>query len=328
MLFYSGSDAHDGGLSDLMLWREDAEQLRELGSIRLQSPSWVVPHPRLPMLYATQESDPGEVVAVLVEPDGSLRELQRTQSHGAFPCHLDVDAAGTRLVVSNYGDGTVAAWALAPDGRLVEQSTVWQLTGSGPVADRQGRAHAHMAHLRGDTILVADLGADALVGLAPDGRSRVEQSLPPGFGPRHFVMLGDDRAVLVGELSAELALIELGSEARVLDVVPATPLRSAQPSGITARGRELIVANRVVGTLAAFTVDGDRLVRGEEIRLPGDNPRAIFSDAARTFVCLQDLGLIATYTAGDSDSPRLTPAGHVSDFGAIHWSQGLCRWAD
>jgi 6-phosphogluconolactonase len=322
MLFYSGSDSHDGGLSDLVLWREDAQQLREVGSIRLQSPSWVVPHPRLPILYATQESDPGEVVAVLVEPDGSLRELQRTQSHGAFPCHLDVDAAGTQLVVSNYGDGTVAAWALAPDGRLVEQGTVWQLTGSGPVADRQGHAHAHMAHLRGDTILVADLGADALVGLALHGGLRVEQSLPPGFGPRHFVMLGDDRAVLVGELSAELALIELGPRTRVLDVVPTTPLRGAQPSGITARGREVIVANRVVGTVAAFTVDGDRLVRGEEIRLPGDNPRAISSDAVRTFVCLQDVGLIATYTPGDSDSPRLTAAAHVSDFGAVPWSQG------
>jgi len=59
MLFYSGSDSHDGGLSDLVLWREDAQQLREVGSIRLQSPSWVVPHPRLPILYATQESDPG-----------------------------------------------------------------------------------------------------------------------------------------------------------------------------------------------------------------------------------------------------------------------------
>jgi len=112
---------------------------------------------------------------------------------------------------------------------------------------------------------------------------------PPGFGPRHFVMLGHDRAVLVGELSAELALIELGSRARVLDVVPATPLRGAQPSGITARGRELIVANRVVGTVAAFTVDGYRLVRGEEIRLPatirGQFPRTpcAHSSVSRTW---------------------------------------------
>jgi 6-phosphogluconolactonase (cycloisomerase 2 family) len=321
MLFYSGSDARDGGLSEVVLWQDDADGLQQVASIGLQSPSWVEPHPRLPLLYATQESEPGEVVVVAVGPDGSLHVRQRTQSHGVWPCHLAVDATGTRLVVSNYGDGTVAAWQLAPDGTLAEPPIVWQLTGSGPVADRQERAHAHMAHLReDDTMLVADLGADALVGLGLDGASRVELSLPPGFGPRHFVMVGDDRAVLVGELSAELALIELGTPPRVLDVVAATRFGSAQPSGITARGREVIVANRIVGTIAAFTVEGDRLVRGTETRLPGDSPRAIASDGPRTFVCVQDVGAIATYTGDRAAGPLLTHAPHVSDFGAVPWS--------
>jgi 6-phosphogluconolactonase (cycloisomerase 2 family) len=177
-----------------------------------------------------------------------------------------------------------------------------------------------MAQLRDEAILVADLGSDALVGLGPGGETRVELALTPGFGPRHFVTLGDDRAVLVGELSAELALIELGPRPRVLDVVPTTEFAGALPSGITARGREVVVANRGVDTIAAFTVDGDRLVRGEETRLPGENPRAIASDGNRIFVCLQDAGLIATYTPGDGDGPRLTPAAHVSDFGVIPWS--------
>src|SRR5579863_6560052 len=64
MLFYSGSDSRDGGLSDLVVWRDGAGGFSELGSIALQSPSWVLPHPRLPLLYATQESEPGEVVVI------------------------------------------------------------------------------------------------------------------------------------------------------------------------------------------------------------------------------------------------------------------------
>lgn len=319
MLFYSGSDSGDGGLSDVVLWRDGADGLCRLGSIALQSPSWVEPHPRLPVLYVAQESKPGEVVVVDVAPDGSLRERQRAASRGEFPCHLAVDGDGTRLVVSNYGDGAVGLWSLAPDGALAEPSRVWQLTGSGPVTDRQAQAHAHMAQLHDETIVVADLGSDALVELGLDGTSRVWLSLPPGFGPRHFVLIGDDRAVLVGELSAELALIGLGPHPRVLDVVPATEFDGALPSGITARGREVLVANRYAGTIAAFTVDGDRLVRGEEVRLPGDSPRAIASDGSRIFVCLQDAGLIAIYTPGDDESPRLTPAAHVSDFGAVPW---------
>ncbi|WP_432826011.1 lactonase family protein [Dactylosporangium sp. CA-092794] len=324
-LYYSGSDSH-GGLSELALWRGTGHGLERIGALALRSPSWVEPHPRLPILYATQESEPGAVIVVEAGPDGSLHERQRVPSHGALPCHLAVDETGARLVVSNYLDGTVAAWSLASDGAIEEPAAVWQLSGSGPVAGRQEGSHAHLAHPRHNDILVADLGADAVVAVSPGGGQHVEAALPPGFGPRHFVMIGDDRAVLVGELSAELALIELrGPGSRVLDLVPATRSGGAQPSGITARGNDVIVANRVVGTIAAFAVEGDRLVAGEEIRLPGDNPRAITSDARHTYVCVQDAGCIATYVAGEGDAPRLTPAPHVSDFGVIPWSRAFGR---
>ena len=86
-------------------------------SIALQSPSWVEPHPRLPVLYVAQETAPGEIVVLGVEPDGSLRERQRADSHGEFPCHLAVDGAGKRLVVSNYEDGAVANGRWRPTGR-------------------------------------------------------------------------------------------------------------------------------------------------------------------------------------------------------------------
>ena len=323
MLFYSGSDSGDGGLSDAAIWRDGADGLDELSSIALRSPSWVVPHPRLPILYAAQESEPGEVVAIAVAPDGAMQIRQRADSHGTYPCHLAIDAAAEQLVVSNYGDGAVAAWPLAPDGALVEPSAVWQWSGAGPVADRQEQSHAHMAELQGETILVADLGSDALVRLESAGRSTFELSLPPGFGPRHFMMLGGNRAALVGELSAELALIDLGPHPHVLDIVPATQFDGALPSGIATRGAEVVVANRFVGTIAAFTVEGDRLVRGEELRLPGDSPRAIASDGERVFVCVQDAGVIATYFSGASHGPQLTRAPHVSDFGVIPWSGAI-----
>lgn len=319
MLFYSGSDSLDGGLSDVVVWREYAGALEPVGALGLRSPSWVEPHPRLPILYATQETDPGEVVVVSVAPDGSLRELQRRPSHGVSPCHLALDAAASLLVVSNYEDGTVAAWPLAVDGRLAEPSRVWQLAEARPASDRHRRAHAHMAHLGHDAILVADLGGDTLVELRLDGGSRVNLSLPQGFGPRHFAMIGEDRAVVVGEVSSELALVRPGPQPRILDVVPTTTLGGYEPSGITARGREVIVANRVVGSIAAFTVQGDRLIPGEEVRVPG-NPRALSSDARRAFVCMPDVGLIGTYTSGEWDTPRLTQAPHVSDFGALPWS--------
>ena len=212
MLFYSGSDSLDGGLSDVVLWREDVGALEQVGSLGLRSPSWVVPHPQLPLLYATQESEPGEVVVVSVAPDGALHELQRMPSQGGLPCHLAVDAAGT-----HWSSATTrrARWRLGCSPRRRARGTCDGLgsDGSRVSTHPRQRANAHMAHLCGDTILVADLGGDALHELNSDGGSRIELALPQGFGPRHFVMIGDDRAVIVGEVAAELALVQLGPQA-------------------------------------------------------------------------------------------------------------------
>lgn len=317
MRYVSGSDAH-GGPSELALWADDGDGLRRLAALELESPSWVVPHPRLPLVYATREREPGQIVVVAIASDGALSERQRVDSHGSLPCHVALDASGTTLVASNYFGASVAVWSLGVDGSIEGSATVWQLEGSGPVRERQEAPHAHMAVVDGDAVLLADLGSDRILRLVRDEPPHIELALPSGFGPRHFAMIGAERAVIVGELSAEIALVRWGANARVLDVAPATRRSGAQPSGIAALGpAEVVVANRGVGTVSTLRVDGDRLTLQAEVDVPGENPRAITTDGDRIFVCLQDLGLIATYSGAASGEPLLTVAEHVSAFAAL-----------
>ena len=318
MLYVSGSDSH-AGESDVVLWQDDVLGLKRLGAIGLESPSWVIAHPRLPVLYATHEADEGAIVRLAIGDDGSITERQRVSSHGSLPCHVAVDAAGTTLVASNYDGGVVAAWALESDGAIDAAAQVWHLTGSGPRHDRQAAPHAHMAQVGSRAIRVADLGADRILRLERDAAPHVELTLPAGFGPRHFASVGNDRAVIVGELSAEIALVEWGASPRILEVLPATRHARAQPSGIAVRDGEVLVANRGIGTVSTFFVDRDRLVAGTESEVSGENPRAITARGARTFVCLQDLGLIATWEDSIDGEALLTPADHVSSFAAIPW---------
>lgn len=317
MRYVTGSDAH-GGLSELTLWADDAHGLRRVAALDLESPSWVVPHPRLPLVYVTRESDRGQIVVVAIAGDGSLSERQRVDSHGSLPCHVTIDAAGTTLVASNYLGASVAAFSLTADGVIDSPASVWHLEGSGPVADRQEAPHAHMAVIEQGVIRVADLGSDRILRLVRGDAPRTELELPGGFGPRHFAMIGADRAVIVGELSAEIALVEWGANARILDVAPLTRRRGAQPSGIAVLGQgEVVVANRGVGSVSTIAVEGDHLIVRAETDVPGENPRAITADGGRTFVCLQDFGVIATYSGALSGEPRLTPAEHVSAFAAL-----------
>jgi 6-phosphogluconolactonase (cycloisomerase 2 family) len=318
-LFYSGSDSRDGLPSELGLWRAHGSSLSRVGGIGLVSPSWVVPHPRLPLLYATRETEPGGVAAARIGPGGALKLAQEVPSGGALPCHLAVDAAGTRLVASNYLDGLVTAWDLTAHGMIGGQRDTWQLTGNGPVPGRQERSHAHAAYFWAGAVLAVDLGGDLIWRCDPGARPVPVLRLPAGFGPRHLVPLGAGRAAVVGELSAELALVELGpTGSRVLDTAPTSRAAGAQPSGVTAWRGRAIVANRGIGSFAKFAVAGDRLVWNAEVELPGTGPRALRALGNRLVVALQDVGLLATYALLDLDrQPDLARAPHVSDFGLV-----------
>jgi 6-phosphogluconolactonase len=318
-IFYSGS-ASPEHRSDLILWQDtEHDGLLQVSRIALSNPSWVVPHPLVPLLYVTQETEPGQVAVIAIAGDGSLDERQRVDSYGALPCHLAIDADATQLAVSNYLDGTVTVWALTPSGAIGERRGVWQLTGNGPVRGRQEQAHAHAAYWRGSELLIVDLGGDSLQVLDSHGALRTAVRLPPGFGPRHLVRVGRKQAVVVGELSGELALVDLSrNRAPVLDVVPTSRFAGAQPSGITRRDNGVVVANRTVGTVSEFVVDGGRLVRTAEVRLPGDHPRAISTVGHRLFVCVQDAGLLVTYATEPIAGPhKAFSAPGVSDFGAL-----------
>jgi 6-phosphogluconolactonase (cycloisomerase 2 family) len=319
-LYYSGSDAHGGLPSELALWcRSGNGRLHQISGIDLISPSWVVPHPTLPLLYVTQETDPGEIVVVAILDDGTLRVRQRAPSHGALPCHLTLAADASQLVASNYLDGTVSAWSLGDDGSLSTSTRRWQLTGSGPVQDRQERSHAHAAYFHRHTLLAIDLGSDSIWALGGRGQMETALKLPPGFGPRHLVFLPRDRAALVGELSSELALLDLsGTVITVLDVVPASEFSGGQPSGVAADRDTVVVANRGVGSFTQFAVAADRLRREKETQLPGARPRAIGVDENRVIVSVQDANILAEYSLTDAPKQAdIFEAPFVGDFGVI-----------
>ena len=71
-----------------------------------------------------------------------------------------VDKTGKILFVANYGNGTVASFALNPDGSIGQKTGFDQHTGKGPNAERQEGPHAHAVVLSPDNrfLFVPDLG--------------------------------------------------------------------------------------------------------------------------------------------------------------------------
>jgi 6-phosphogluconolactonase len=227
----------------------------------VESPSFLVWHPTLPVVYAVSETQEGEVVSLGIDGDGGLHETGRSATGGVYPCHLAVDWRRGALVAANYESGTVSVHHLAADGAVGERTHEVRHTRGGP-HPRQRSAHPHHVHVVADGVLVVDLGGDAIYryGLDPDLRlvpTADPVAFPPGTGPRHVVINGS-RWYVSGELSA--SVLALSPTGQLLGDAPATsrddPPTLPSEIALSADGRFVYLANRGPDTVSVFTVDG------------------------------------------------------------------------
>jgi 6-phosphogluconolactonase len=241
-------------------------------------PSFVVVHPSGRWLYAVSETStqqngtPGAVWALEIASEtGALRPINR-QPAGDAPCHLEIDATGQWLVVSNYASGSVGVMPIGPNGALGATTELIQHHGHGPNPERQEAAHAHSARFAPDNrfVVVADLGMDELFVYAFDssnGRrgAHARANARPGAGPRHLAFHPNGRHVYVAnELDCTVSLYDYDAASgalharQALDTLPAgAPETTVADIHITPAGDRVFVSNRGHDSIAAFDVGPD-----------------------------------------------------------------------
>ncbi|MGN9777873.1 lactonase family protein [Micromonospora sp. H33] len=266
----------------------DSGALTPLGTVAVTpSPSFLARHPRRPVLYAVNELTTGEISAFRVAPDGDLSPLGTRPTGGAEPCHLAVAPDGRHLFVANYGGGSVTVFPLDEQGAPGERSDLVRHEGHGPDPDRQEHAHTHMVNpdRDGGPLLAVDLGTDSVYRYDLDAATgRLVPRAPrvrtaAGAGPRHLARHPDGRRCwLVGELDGSVVAYELTADGALHQrgrVEASERPGHVQPSEIAVGpdGRFLYVANRGVGTIAVFALDGELPQPVAEVDTDGEWPR-------------------------------------------------------
>ncbi len=253
----------------------------------VSSPSWLVRHPSLDVVYAALEHA-GTVQAFARSGEGALTPLGEPVPAGEAVCHLAVSPNGTTLIASCYGDGRVVRFGLAADGHLVpakpdaaaalraalfgeeDPDAVRDEPGVGAAAsdpysapDRASHAHA-AAFLPDGRLVTTDLGFDLVrfwrlsgAGLALDH----EVVLPQGVGPRHLVVHPSGHLHVVTEYSCEVFTLAPAPD-RTWSVVSVTPTSPIAQVGVdfpaelarTRDGAFLYTALRGSNTIAALRV--------------------------------------------------------------------------
>ncbi len=306
---YTGDAGNGTGITTFS--RSATGELTEVATLPLESPSWLVRHPSLPVLYAVNETSSGGVTALSISPSGTLSVLGTLATGGAHPCHLAVTPDGRFLLCANYTGGSLAVFSLSPSGALESRTALVQHSGSGPDADRQEAAHVHMA-VPGDGIVSAvDLGTDEIRSYTLSSSGALEplavSSLPPGTGPRQLVRRpGTDLAYVVGELAGTVVTVRETSPGAFSEVaVTASTLSSVTPNLVAhleLADTRMYVSNRGPDCITEFALDDAAAVTDQPC---GANPRHFALVDGTCYVAAQSEDAITAFTLTASGEVEL-----------------------
>ncbi len=179
------------------------------------NPSYLDVAPGDSLLYACTETrtvNAGGLSAFKFDRNkGTLQFINKQTSGGDNPAYVAVHQSGKWVTAGNYSGGSLAAFAINPDGSLQPYSQLVQHTGKSINKERQDMAHVHATVFspKGDYLFTPDLGMDKVMIYRFDAslQKPVQPALQqyaattPGSGPRHFIFHQNGRwAYLMEEM--------------------------------------------------------------------------------------------------------------------------------
>lgn len=229
------------------------------------NPSFILLHPKLPVLYSIEETSPEGMIHAWDISGPAPVHISSFSAGGADPCHICLSPDQRLLFVSNYSGGSLAIFVLDSSGRILQRASLLQHTGCGADPIRQEKAHVHCCAASEDLLYVCDLGTDTIcvydiTGYVPIESLRI--TLPAGSGPRHLTLSGD-KIYCITELSCHILVFQkIGKKVRLVQDMPV--LKDADLSSSTGAaihilpgGKKLAVSIRGRDCIAVFSLFPD-----------------------------------------------------------------------
>lgn len=303
----------------------------------LTNPSFLTIHPTLDALYAVSEVADGDrqVVSYRIEDDGGLTETGHADSGGNGPCYVSTDKTGKFLFVANYGNGSVSAYRIEPDGSLGPMTSNQQHSGSSINQRRQQGPHAHciLVDPGNHYACAADLGLDKVLIYKLDQSTgeltstESPLSITAGNGPRHMAFHpGGKLAFVIHELTSQLSSCSWDAESgKLIELATVSTL----PTGFTGNnstaevlvhpnGKFVYGSNRGHNSIAGFRVESDgSLSELGHTSTEGKTPRNFRIDPTGQFLLAenQQSDSIVSFRI-DQQTGRLSRTGHSLHVGS------------
>ena len=249
--------------------------VRPVSSFKTSNPSYLTVSPDEQHVYTVQETASkeglgGKLKALAFHKQtGMLSLLNEQHSWGDHPCHVVSDKSGKWIFAANYGGGSLAKFAVLPDGSLGPAS-VTRMTGSGPHA-RQKSSHVHgnTIHPGNEWLITTDLGTDSIHVFSFDPATgkltktkKGSVRSAPGSGPRLSVFRPDGRTLyVIEELSGTVAVYDfkngkLKARQSISTMLPGdTSFAGSAHIQVSPDGRFLYASNRgTANSIAIYSI--------------------------------------------------------------------------
>jgi 6-phosphogluconolactonase len=291
------------------------------------NPTFFETDPTRRLLFAVNEIDQfegkpgGAVSAFAIDETGRLKLINQRPSMGTTPCHLAIGPAGTHLIVSNCGDGSVAVLPVAADGRLGAATDVVKSVKAACVTmDPAGRF-----------VFVCEPSSDRVLSFQLDTSGKLQPHNPapivlkPGAAPRQVGFRPDGLfAYVLNEKNSTITVLAYdagtgtGREIESVSTVPEyyDGPNTAHDLRVHISGKYLYASNMGHDSIVLFNVDKDKgtLTFVEEQGTGGRHPRefGVQPSGGHMAISLPEANQVLASRIDDTNG-RLKPSGIFAD---------------
>ena len=212
---------------------------------------------------AKQEKDMAILYAIDITDSTSLHIINSIYLQTSNISHLQINQAGTRLLITLFDNGILLEYMLCQDGSIGELKESCDFTGLIPGENSKNTSHLHSAFFSPDDSLsaVCDMGTNRLNILETEKNGKLKiacsWNVEPSAGPRHTAFSPDGKWLGVAmEKSSELVIMNLKEKKHIMRI-PAAPINDENlPADIkfSHDGKHIYLSNRGFDSIGVFSI--------------------------------------------------------------------------
>ena len=225
------------------------------------------------VLYAVSETNSSKVSAYKIFNE-SYKKISLINSDRLKSCHISTNFKRDRLLVSNYGSGSIDMYQISQDGRIGEK-----------IASKfYINSNIHFSKFVNDNIFSVDLNNNKIYVYDSNLNEITHINIDKNSGPRH-VVFNDDFIYIITELSNQIIVLKNNKIIQRISTLKNKDIVSYGGAIKISKDKKFIYAtNRGEDTIAVFLNNNGYLKLIQSIPSGGEFPRDISFNQTEEYV--------------------------------------------